>query len=332
MAEIFGVVASSLEVVKTVLKLRSLWSEVKEAPATVSDLLEKAELIGNILSATEATFLSANLPPNLCHTAHVTESIALCHRAQKSLNDAAEMLDRKLISTHRFRRKLVAVKICLKKEDIERLTTKLDRAVRLLILANQHVQSAQSNYMLSQLSSAVKQPRMIGSKASTDTTLIPKPVLSDGIGRISTSSGSRHLDQNHQPNSTMPSTWSIRRLRLSLQYHYTSKEFSWRFSLPTWYTQIIWEIQVARAISGWNFFIRKYTYRQWDSTVFKCVQAGNIEALQELFDRGEASLFDREFFSGSTLQHEALGFGRSKVSRFLTEQGLDVMEVDAKGQ
>ncbi|KAL9095878.1 MAG: hypothetical protein Q9165_001875 [Trypethelium subeluteriae] len=303
MAEVFGVVASSVEIIKTVLKLRSLWNEVKEAPATVSDLLEEAELIGNILCATEETFSSAKFPPDLYHATHVTGSTALCRRAQKSLHDAAEVLNNKLASTHRFRKRLVAVKIRLEKEDIERLTTKLDRAVRLLILANQHVHSTQNSYMLSQLSSAVKQPHMIRAEASTDTEVILKPVVGDTLGQGSDSSAVSSLKRKHATSSNVFSTWILRRPQSGLRYHSSPTEFSCQVSLPTWYAQMIWEVQLIKAISGWNFFFRKYTYQQEDSQVFRCVKAGDIKALQELFDRGEASLFDRDFEYGDTLQH-----------------------------
>lgn len=151
MAEAFGVFASSLEVVNTVLKLRSLWKEVKEAPATVSDLLEEVELAGRILSGARDIFSTADFPPSVYHVSYLSESTALCCRAVKSLHEVIELLDGKLHSTQRLRRKITAVKIYLKKDDIQRLTTRLDRAVRLLGLAHQHIQSAQNAYILAQM-------------------------------------------------------------------------------------------------------------------------------------------------------------------------------------
>ncbi|KAI9695383.1 MAG: hypothetical protein M1820_008678 [Bogoriella megaspora] len=74
MAEAIELVAGSLEISKTVLKLRSLCNEVKEAPATVSDLLEEVELIGKILSGAQNIRSAANSPPTLCNDAHVSPS------------------------------------------------------------------------------------------------------------------------------------------------------------------------------------------------------------------------------------------------------------------
>ena len=151
MAEAFGIFASSLEVVNTVLKLRSLLKEVKAAPATVSDLLEEAEFVGKIISGAKDVFSPGEFPPTLYHTSHLSESTALCRKAVKSLHEVVEALDKRLSSPHKFRRKVTAINVYLKKEEIERLKTRLDRAVRLLVLANQHVQSAQNAYILAQL-------------------------------------------------------------------------------------------------------------------------------------------------------------------------------------
>ncbi|KAI9654346.1 MAG: hypothetical protein M1821_006662 [Bathelium mastoideum] len=141
MAEAFGVFAGSLELVGTVLKVRKLWKEVKDGPERVSDLLEEAEIVGRVLARVQESTLSEGAR-NPHYASCVAESALLCRRAVNSLHEIAELLDQKLNSGHKFRRKIAAVKTYLKKEDIGRLTQKLDRAVRLLCLANQSAQNA----------------------------------------------------------------------------------------------------------------------------------------------------------------------------------------------
>jgi hypothetical protein len=52
-----------------------------------------------------------------------------------------------------------------------------------------------------------------------------------------------------------------------------------------------WDMEIYRAQQGWDFYISVYAYVLHDSPVAKYTMDGNVEGLQILFSRGEASPF-----------------------------------------
>ena len=315
MAEAFGVVASSLEIIGTVLKLRRLWKEVKEAPARVFDLLEEVEFIGRLLSNAQDIPSLVELPASLDHVSYLSKSTAMCQMAAKSLRDVVQALDEKLNAPQSLRRKLAVVKAYLKKDDIQRLTTKLDRAVQLLVLANQHVQSVQNAYILANMYSlyvrivprrlthdrtfAGRQARVTEMETYTHAAIPREPVMPKLLEDVSGTTDSFDSERTPNRDSTISK-------QSSFQYRPASNGFACRVSFPTWYTKMVWDIQVIKAISGWKLTVRSYNYRPWGSPVFEYVVEGNLEKLQELFNHGKASPFDRDCADGMTLQHVGL--------------------------
>jgi hypothetical protein len=52
-----------------------------------------------------------------------------------------------------------------------------------------------------------------------------------------------------------------------------------------------WDIEICRSQQGWDFSISTYACVSSDSLVAKYTRGGNVEGLQQLFSRGEASPF-----------------------------------------
>lgn len=62
------------------------------------------------------------------------------------------------------------------------------------------------------------------------------------------------------------------------------------------------EIIQQQAYGGWMFGFKTYNIRPYGATVFRYVHEGNIEALQQLFQSYQATVFDRSP-DGLTLLH-----------------------------
>lgn len=146
MAEILGAVASGLAVAKvglkvggTVWKLKKLWQEVHEVPAAIRDLMRQIEMMEPILSAheTSLSIQDTALPARFsaCNGAPTTQSAAHCREALDDLQRLVEDLDFAVDSEKRRTRTFARMKVVLKKHTIKGFQDRLERATRLLQLA-----------------------------------------------------------------------------------------------------------------------------------------------------------------------------------------------------
>lgn len=146
MAEILGAVASGLAVAEvglkvggTVWKLKKLWQEVHEVPATIRDLMSQIEMMEPILADYEASLgiQGIALPARLSaySGAPTTQSAAHCREALNDLQRLVEDLDVAVDSEKRSRRTFARMRVVLKKHTIKGFQDRLERATRLLQLA-----------------------------------------------------------------------------------------------------------------------------------------------------------------------------------------------------
>ncbi|KAG6365528.1 hypothetical protein INS49_007139 [Diaporthe citri] len=151
MAEILGAVASGLGVAEvglkvggTVWKLKKLWHEVHEVPATIQDLMRQIEMMDPILSDHEtnlgiqSTALPIPLPTHI--GAPTPQTAAYCRDALNALRRLMEDLDGAVESEKRSRRTVARMKVVLKKDTIKGFQDRLEKAMRLL-------QWSQLNYL-----------------------------------------------------------------------------------------------------------------------------------------------------------------------------------------
>lgn len=140
MAEAFGIAASVIAVVDitakvggTSIKLKKLWNEVKNVPATLllkADQLQEFEIF---LKDTEDQIAASPLPDSAWNSGMLQKYVA---RARSILDELQTMIDefqRQLADPRR--RKITSAKIILRKDDIRSLDAKLDQALNLFRMA-----------------------------------------------------------------------------------------------------------------------------------------------------------------------------------------------------
>lgn len=151
MAEILGAVASGFAVAEvglkvggTVWKLKKLWEEVHEVPATIQDLMRQIEIMDPILCDHESALgnQSIALPTQLPtrNTAPAMLSAAYCREALNDLRRLVEDLDVAIESEKKSRRNFARMRVVLKKDTIRGFQDRLERAMRLF-------QSTQLSYL-----------------------------------------------------------------------------------------------------------------------------------------------------------------------------------------
>jgi|SRR3569833_52391 len=149
MAELLGTISSAFAVAEvavragsTVSKLRSLWDQVKDVPDTIRDLMTEIEILDPVVSDMEREFLDGalGLSPLLFNDTGARLSAGYCQAAVQDLRLLIADLAADIEDSRRRKRVAAKLKVVLKKETLERMQKRLERAVRLL-------NSAQLNYL-----------------------------------------------------------------------------------------------------------------------------------------------------------------------------------------
>lgn len=91
----------------------------------------------------------------------------------------------------------------------------------------------------------------------------------------------------------------------------SKEELIVEFRTPAWLINKAWEARSIKACSGWTFHLRIHNILPYDSKAFEYARVGNVKGLQTLFERREASPFDRTE-GGYTLLH--VSFRRNYVN------------------
>ncbi|OCT54931.1 hypothetical protein CLCR_02790 [Cladophialophora carrionii] len=316
MAETIGVVAATLEFAKIVLEVKQLYSSVRHAPQTLKQLLEELEALEEILETfkEQEAALSAFAPPDV-----VRKCRQRSEKAVQSLKPICDELS-KAIKRSRLRGSVEAV---LKEGALEKARQVVERAKADFMLAQMTVLNAMSLLNIQKHSethtlimtstasvSAIVQNFRQASISSTSTARL-SPSTDTVDQEVSDPVHSNLWKPSHQQRWVNVHT---RRLLL-LQSRLLGKAF---------------EFVQQQACGAWTYGFRTYNIRARDEPVFQYVEDSNIAALQNLFHKGQASIFDRSP-RGHTLLHIACGFADAPTIRFLMEQGLDPNDKDDEG-
>jgi hypothetical protein len=135
---VIGVVASGISIVQLAgqvtactLKLKAYWDEIKEAPTEIKYLVREINALSLILSQIQDGYTGGE-------NVYLQHSLELCRDGAEELKRLVDEMEMKLsLGGGRWKRKVGAAKVVLKKEEIKRLKGRLESAVRLLGLAHQ---------------------------------------------------------------------------------------------------------------------------------------------------------------------------------------------------
>ncbi|KAK6853839.1 hypothetical protein PG995_010651 [Apiospora arundinis] len=341
MAEPLGVVASGIAVAQlgvatggAVLKLKQLWDQINDTPETISDLIERIDLIYPSVWEFEQQCSQYGLPPTLWDNTTATRSLAYCRKALKKLSDVVDAFAAQIATRRGFRKRLVAFKVVLKKEELKRLEEQLRNSLEVL----RYAQDAYTRALL------IATPDIVAIK------LLQQPLRSNphtaslqGFNDESTSSTACESDDETQtsvaisrttrhkyrraikasdPWSTF-GTWSIRT---------GDQEVYAEFRPPSWLASLVssFYLHMSKHNSAWDIQLRLYLDRPGNDPVFGMALYGDVVGLQSLFAQRRASPFDRDEY-GWTLLHYTISCNRLEATKYLIEMGADFTEPDQSG-
>jgi hypothetical protein len=146
MAELLGIVASSLTVLEVaakagerVIALKRLWDEIKNVPETIKNLMRQIDIIDPVLAQMEVDCAEFALRPgSMIWNDHSTKlSVYYCREAMQNLSGLISDLATDIDSAKRAKRGAAKLKVALKKETLANCECRLQNAVHLLMVAQQ---------------------------------------------------------------------------------------------------------------------------------------------------------------------------------------------------
>ncbi|TGO29917.1 hypothetical protein BPAE_0009g00110 [Botrytis paeoniae] len=342
MGELLGVVASGIAVaqlagaiVGSSQKIYSFYSEMKDAPKKLGDLLVEIELLGEVL----VDFYDQNSNPTTGQSKVVPKVLKHCRTVIENLDKILKVLEDSLKKDGgMIKRQWRTLKVVLKEKTLEELTERLERAKSLLTLAvnchSMHLNKAMQQTLI-QLST---------SGMNTQTTQTNKAVAIP--------------EHNYVPVSKKESTSIIRRATNSygffsywsttsvLNQQNKKKHFAKLTTDPiiadentdmdvdltilpkAWIRLKGMHIKQSRRFGRWTYYFRPIRVVTDNSPIFDACRNGDIGGVLQLVHTGKASVFDTSQ-GGCNLLHVAAAHLNANLCRWLIAQGVQATECDA---
>ncbi|KAK8119698.1 uncharacterized protein PG998_004324 [Apiospora kogelbergensis] len=339
MTEPLGVVASGIAVAQlgvatggAILKLKKLWDQVNDAPETISDLIERLELIYPSVWDFERQCSQSGLPPMLWDSSTAIRSLAYCRKALTKFSNVVDDLSTQITSRRGFRKRLTAFKVVLKKDELRRLEEQLKNSLEVLRFA----QEAYTRALLTATPDIITLKVQQYVQCDQTTTLQP-------IEDKSTSPPDCETKEVHKPSALSRTTGKSNQRAIKAWEPWSSfgtlsirngqKDLDVEVRPPWWLAGLAssFSLHVSKYRSSWDIQLRLYSDRPQIDPVFTMAERGDTVGLQSLFDQRKASPFDRDE-DGWTLLHWALSRGKVETSMLLIEMGVGLEEKDRWGE
>ena len=144
MAEAIGVVASGIaigtlaaQITSSIVKLKSYWDDVQDAPQDIQDLLEEVDILRHLLNVIADDQRQNSASSLILDSTSISSCLLLCKKEVDQLQELTDSLGTHLDAKGSLRRKWASMKVVMKKDKVEKYKTKLERAIRLLSLSQQ---------------------------------------------------------------------------------------------------------------------------------------------------------------------------------------------------
>lgn len=144
MAEVLGLVASGIsvgtlaaQITSSVVKLKSCWDQVRDAPSEVGFLIEQIGDLNRVLAAVEDDLLRNPMSSSIMDSTLFYSCCKSCQKAADRLSKLTDLLSTDLDASSVIERKRGSLNVVLKKDRIANYEKQLQSAMSMLILAYQ---------------------------------------------------------------------------------------------------------------------------------------------------------------------------------------------------
>ena len=144
MAEVIGVVASGISIgtlatgiTSSIVKLKSYWDQVQDAPDDIHDLIEELEILSHLLADIEDDQRQNPMSSLILDSTSTSRCLQYCKQGADRLKELTDNLSTDLDAFSKLKRKRASAKVVLKRSQIDRYKARTERAIRLLSLSHQ---------------------------------------------------------------------------------------------------------------------------------------------------------------------------------------------------
>lgn len=144
MAEAIGIVASSISfgalatgITSSIVKLKSYWDQVQDAPDDIHDLIQELEILSYLLADIEDDQRQNPMSSLILDSTSTSRCLQYCKQGAGRLKELADNLSTDLDTLSKSKRKRASAKVVRKKSQIDRYKSRLEGAIRLLSLSHQ---------------------------------------------------------------------------------------------------------------------------------------------------------------------------------------------------
>ena len=144
MAEVIGVVSGAItfatvlaQITQAVIKLKDFRDQFKDAPEDLKWVVRELEVFQNTMAGMETQLSNSTSAalPQTNYSAH--QSLELCKEAADNLSVASQNFFNGLPSSGRFKKSTATMRLVMNRGSIDRQMGRLQRAIRLLGVAQQ---------------------------------------------------------------------------------------------------------------------------------------------------------------------------------------------------
>ncbi|RFN48572.1 hypothetical protein FIE12Z_7152, partial [Fusarium flagelliforme] len=341
MAEILGLASSIITVVgvagklgTSTIRLKRLWNEVQDIPASIQRCIEHLELLAPAIEDMDDEFQRTRTMVQ--NDSAAKRSLEYSRKAVATLECLVRDMETQLTTAKKGRKLVAQLKVRMKKEVIEEHQQQLQSVLQLVGLSQQ-------TYLIA-LSRA--QPEIIISEIrnwqdSNHGQLVSGNADEDDVAtghEQTTGITAQALYSSYGSRNWWASKYYIpwRNAGLFGRISYVSRESvdnistsQLRVQPPNWLASKAWDLQVCRALTGWNIQMRTWITRPYETDIFKWVMIGSADQVVEAIMNKEASLYDRNP-AGHSLAVLALFCSNLKVLGRLIDLGISLDDFDVE--
>ncbi|KAJ3580137.1 hypothetical protein NPX13_g417 [Xylaria arbuscula] len=301
MAEILGVVASGIAVgqlavavVEGIRNIRGVWSEFRDAPQDIENILEELEVLGQSLLFIQKDL--ENRPNNVNDpTAPIERVLETTLKATTELNDIAKELSIGC-ELSKVQRKKKQWRALIRKDDITRIREKLHRAVTFLNLARI-------------LNSQIVNEKRYAVETATQRSASTRPLNFLGLATYIRSSRNELA------------TWNSPTIISDKGADVVHDE--WRFLPRAWTKMNGISIRRIQELGNWQYTFKTIRILESNSPIFKACATGDIQQVQRLLSTRAVTRYDVTN-EGNSLLHMSCLFNQSNMCKWLLQHGADV--------
>ena len=257
-AGVFGVVSLSIQLAESVQKVKGFYANVRNAPPKLADLADEIGEMSNLIKELK----QQHQPAGFVTTPLMQRCIESSRKAVEYFAIFSSELEAR-VTTRKLRG---GIRFALSQDEISRILSRMERAKTMLVLAYMQYQTALQQQQHDHLVLMVQKLA-----TSQDAVLeFAKPVKATNNG---------------------PPAGAVSPSRKKKTAH-ARKIF--RLCSPGWFSNTVWQIALNKSISGWEFKMHTYGIVADDAPILGACIMGDIFAMQQMFEAGAASPFDRD--------------------------------------